>query len=239
MPLRSEKSEVENPRRPKEKRQKKTESLVVVPVKLMSKVKNLIGKKFGLLTVESLAGRSELRQIVWNCKCSCGEKIMVFGNNMKNGHTQSCGCLRLNFGMSKITHGHSRKGRVSKTYKTWKGMKERCQRVKNKHFKYYGGRGIKVCPRWKKFQNFISDMGIAPIGMQIERKNNNGNYEPSNCKWVTQTEQANNKSTSVRISFNGLTLTAAQWSRRLGLNEKKIYSRAAKGWKPKKILNHA
>ena len=228
---------VESQRQPKGEPQKKMGSLEVVPVKMMFKVRNLVGQKFGLLIVESLAGRTRNRKSVWNCKCFCGEKTMVLGDHLKGDYTKSCGCLTKNFGMTNITHGHTTNKNQSKTYTCWINMRDRCLNPKCRHYSNYGGRGIKICERWGKFKNFLKDMGEQPLGMMIERKDNNGNYDPSNCKWATREEQMNNARFNVTNEFKGKKQTAIQWARELNLNVKRIYKRASKRWPSDKILD--
>jgi hypothetical protein len=92
-----------------------------------------------------------------------------------------------------VKHGHARKRKRTSEYMTWEGMKERCNNPNRDTYKYYGGRGIKVCERWNDFQNFLEDMGPRPDGLTLERKNNNGNYEPSNCCWATRQKQTRNR----------------------------------------------
>jgi hypothetical protein len=106
----------------------------------------------------------------------------------------------------------------NKAYRAWNNLKKRCNNPNNISFVYYGGRGIKVCRRWKKFENFIADMGLPPSEKHsIDRIDNDGNYEPSNCRWATREEQANNKSNNKFITYNDCTLTIAQWARKLNV----------------------
>ena len=124
----------------------------------------------------------------WLCKCECGNTKLVSVSNLLNGHTRSCGCLKQTNDQNK-THGMTR----SKSYVVWANMNQRCFDPKATHFKHYGGRGITVSEDWKKFENFFADMGEPPIGLTIDRINNNGNYEKNNCRWATYKQQALNK----------------------------------------------
>jgi len=132
------------------------------------------------------------------CVCDCGSFGLIRTGNLRNGVTASCGCLkRENFLKAVVIHGHSRiksNGglRVSQTYTVWQGIHARCTNPKHIGYKNYGGRGISVCGRWDKFENFLADMGEKPEGLSIDRKDNDGNYEPRNCRWATRLEQRHN-----------------------------------------------
>ena len=112
----------------------------------MPKIKNIVGEKFGALTAIKQSGRKG-RSLLWLCKCSCGKEIYVAGGNLKSGNTSSCGCIKHVY----VTHGLSK----SKTYTTWQEIKKRCINKNNKSYINYGGRGISICSRWKKFENFF------------------------------------------------------------------------------------
>jgi hypothetical protein len=131
---------------------------------------------------------------MWNCICDCGRRIVVAGGHLRSGHTRSYGCL-LNetvaaFGLSsKLDHGHARNRTHSLTYGTWHAMRQRCGNQKARAFRYYGGRGIKVCERWAVFKHFLNDMGERSVGKTLDRIDSDGHYEPGNCRWATKTEQ--------------------------------------------------
>ena len=152
--------------------------------------KDISGSKIGRLTVLEFGGRSESGQSMWNCKCDCGNTLSVAAGNLQSGHTISCGCYR-----EEIRPTLAATHRLAGTpeHNSWAGMKQRCLNPKCHKYPSYGGRGITVCERWMTFENFLSDMGNRPRGTSIERKNNDGNYEPGNCIWATPKQQANNR----------------------------------------------
>jgi hypothetical protein len=134
-------------------------------------------------------------------------------------------------------HGHACGLNTTREYHTWQAMKDRCLNPNNSGFQGYGGRGIIVCERWRQsFENFLSDMGSCPVGLTLERKNNNGNYEPGNCKWATRKEQSSNTRWNRQITFNGQTKTLSQWSRLLGISCEGLYLRLKRGWTVERAL---
>ncbi len=172
-------------------------------------IKNdLTGRRFGRLTVIRQGQSRRYRHrdrpegcvaIVWVVKCDCGvEKDVEYGQLMK-GHTRSCGCLQRDLRQARITHGHARKAGSTPEYGLWKTMRSRCQNPKARGYEIYGGRGISVCERWYRFENFIADMGRRPSDAHmIDRIDPDGDYGPDNCRWVTRQEQNLNKRCTLR-----------------------------------------
>lgn len=176
---------------------------------------NLRGRVFGRWTV---VGPSKIRNKVstlWRCRCACGNTRFVMAGHLIRGATMSCGCLRREIMCKKQKHGKT----GTKVYGIWKNMIKRCRNKSDVRYPSYGGRGISVCTRWRAFENFFEDMGDAPVGRySIDRINNLGNYSPSNCRWATDIEQANNKRNNRIASVKGEPkMTVAQFSRKYGV----------------------
>ncbi len=150
----------------------------------------MAGRKFGLMSVIARAPENDRHgNVRWECQCECGRPIVVLGSSLRTGNTTSCGlCLRAE---RTRTHGLSE----TRVYKTWTAMKDRCSNPKNKAYANYGGRGIAVCDRWmNSFESFYADVGDRPSDQHsIDRINNDGNYEPSNCRWATKSQQQSNQ----------------------------------------------
>lgn len=153
------------------------------------KLIDLSGRVFGRLTAIDCWSYKRY-MYTWKCLCSCGSECFVSRTHLLSGHTKSCGCIRSETSRAKATtHGLA----DSPEYRIWSAMKKRCSSPRDAGWKNYGGRGISVCESWIKFENFFSDMGHRPPGLMLERINNDGNYEPSNCKWATRSEQMKNR----------------------------------------------
>lgn len=190
---------------------------------------DLTGNVYGRLTVIYLQPRINGR-IIWLCKCSCGKECSVRASNLKKGTSQSCGCLQKEAtSKSRMTHGDKINRKQSKEYTVWCNIRARCKETKNP---LYGGRGIEVCDRWiNSFDAFLEDMGRAPSpNHSIDRKNNDGNYEPGNCRWANDFEQANNTRKNRLIEYKGEIKTISIWCRELNFPIHLAYQRANKGW---------
>jgi hypothetical protein len=179
--------------------------------------------------------RGHRRQVL---ECDCGNIVVLRIGNIGRS-TVSCGCKRRDSASeTSYRHGHSVDYVASVEHCAWRAMKGRCLNSRNKAFKYYGGRGIKVCDRWlHSFENFYSDMGPRPSpSHSIERKEVNGDYEPSNCVWADKLVQANNKRTSRYLTVAGRTMTLAEWARESGINYGTLKYRLKIGWSDERAV---
>lgn len=197
----------------------------------MSEPSDLSGRLFGFLTAEHLIDRRDINGArYWLCRCACGKSHEVSAGNLKSGAVRSCGCNQ-----HRKTHGASK----SRTYRIWWGMVSRCRYRRLISWTRYGGRGIRVCRRWMKFENFLKDMGEAPLGLSLDRKNNDGNYCQSNCRWTTQLEQNRNTDHTHYIEHKGLRLCVTEWAERTGLKINLICTRLSRGWSTWRALETA
>lgn len=202
---------------------------------------HLIGKKFSRLIVVCKTDNDKYGKTQWLCKCNCGKRVVVTGSRLKNGNTKSCGCLRLDKLIGTSTkHGHAKKNKKSRIYRIWIHMIQRCVNPNNKKYPRYGGRGIGVCERWKRFENFLEDMGKLPTeDYSIDRIDNNGNYSMSNCRWETCEQQSRNTSKNRLITHDGKSKCLAEWSEKTGINRNTITSRLEAGWPIKEVFTKA
>lgn len=198
-------------------------------LKKSSKFIDMTGFISGMLIVSRLNGSSFERGSLWECKCICGGIVTLSTNQLRSGHkSYSCGCRDKPKEKRSIkTHGKS----GTSEFGIWKAMRSRCQNVNHVAYMHYGGRGITVCPRWEKFNNFWEDMGPRPSSKHsIERVENSGNYEPSNCVWGTRAVQNCNKRSNRFLHIGGLKITVAQASLIYNVPWHRIRHRAANGW---------
>ena len=182
------------------------------------------GQRFARLTVVSRD--PDTRR--WICRCDCGETTSVSQSNLGSGNQSSCGCLRLERLRAAVsTHGLSQ----TPEYGAWHRMVQRCSDSKVPEYYRYGGRGITVCPEWRDFERFLTDMGRRPFpGATLERVNNDLGYCPDNCRWDTRKAQSRNQVTNHRLTFNGETLSLAEWSERSGIAYSTLRARIRRGW---------
>lgn len=205
---------------------------------------DMIGQRFGRLTVlarnnSRLPHNVTRLRAYWLCRCLCGKQTIVESSHLRNGHTQSCGCYKRDrIKKALTTHGHNPMGKPSSTHRAWSSMCTRCFNRNNPSWKNYGGRGITACERWKAFENFLADMGERPKGTSIDRINNDGNYEPGNCRWATRIQQARNtRRNHVITDGNGRRACLAEWAEIVGIMRETIACRLKIGVPVDQALN--
>ena len=201
----------------------------------MAKDMVTLNSVFTRLTVKARISNTE-----WLCLCTCGNKVVVKGHKLLSGNNKSCGCLKRSvLGDATRTHGKANSritGYSSRAYGVWQAMRDRCSNSNRKEYYRYGGRGIKVCKRWEKFENFLADMGEPAKGMTLDRINNDGDYKPSNCKWATRKEQVYN-STKIRyIKINNTTKSLNEWLTYFKISKGIFYRRIRKGFTEQQAL---
>jgi hypothetical protein len=152
------------------------------------------GQRYGRLEVISQGQTRPGGELRWNCRCDCGNETLVGAQALREGVTNSCGCLIVEASQGRVKHGYGRDGKKSPEYLAWVNLRARCRNPNNPQYADYGGRGITVDPRWDDFAQFLSDMGERPTRMHsIDRVDNEGNYSPENCEWRTVKEQHSNR----------------------------------------------
>jgi hypothetical protein len=174
------------------------------------------------------------------CVCQCGQEVLVKPHQLRSGETKSCGCLKRSvLGDATRTHGRANSrvsGYADRTYGIWQAMRDRCSNPNRKDYGYYGGKGIRVCRRWEKFENFLADMGEAPAGLTLDRIDGEKNYTPNNCRWATRAQQTYNSTAMHWVEHEGQRRCLADWMRVLGLAPGTYYSRLKRGATVKEAL---
>ncbi len=203
----------------------------------MPKFTDLTGLKFGRLTVVSIAGKNKHGKSLWLCQCECGNEQTIFGTSLVSGNTKSCDCLK----KESLVKTHTKHGMSgTRLYVIWKHMTQRCENPNVERYKSYGGRGISVCDEWRKapscFINWAMSNGYKE-GLSIDRIDVNGNYKPSNCRWVSMEKQTQNKTTSVFLTNNKETHCLSEWSRISGIPYETLRSRIKSGLSSEQVLS--
>lgn len=193
------------------------------------KVNDISGQKFGRLTAIRDTGKRKNAQVVWMCKCDCGEEKEVRGEDLRSGSIKSCGCLKKD----------SLREKNLRLYSIWHNMKDRCYNKNSTSYKTYGRLGVVVCEEWKNSFESFCDWAVSngyKDGLTIDRIDVKGNYEPTNCRWASYKEQNNNKKNNRFISFKGVTMTLKQWSEELNIPYHTLGNRIRSGWSVEKAL---
>jgi len=195
----------------------------------MPPIIDLTTQKYGRLQPLEMVGRNRHRSTVWRCLCDCGNECVITSGAIRSGRATSCGCFAKEVQLTRQkTHGLSK----SREYKIWAEMIRRCHIQKSYSYPKYGGRGIRVCDRWRRsFENFYADMGPRPSPKHsLDRKDNNGHYEPGNVHWATAVAQARNTRNNRFIEHEGRRLTLAEWSEESGIAYSTLRQRLKNGW---------
>lgn len=195
---------------------------------------DVTGQVFGRLTAVRCVGKVN-GVYKWECRCECGRMVIARVAVLRDGSCRSCGCLRVDkLRKMATTHGMTN----TTEHRIWRGLFSRCEIPTDKAYKNYGGRGIKVCERWRDFVNFYADMGPRPSSKHsLDRIDGNGDYEPGNCRWATSAEQNSNSRRNRYITYLGRSATLSQWAREFGICRSVLRGRLLMGWDMKKISN--
>ena len=207
----------------------KTASQFCCPDCKRPNIKDLTGQRFGRLVAVRYAGVSKGNQTLWECKCDCGNTVLVHAQNLKSGHTSSCGCYNYEcISARNRTHGETK----TRIYRIWHDMNYRCSSPKHRSYPLYGGKGVKVCDAWKDYETF-RDWALQSgykDGLSIDRIDSEKDYCPENCRWATDTEQANNTNRNRCYTIDGVTDTLANWCRKYNMPYVTASSRVLRGW---------
>jgi hypothetical protein len=195
---------------------------------------DLTGKKFARLKVNGVFRRGTPEGVEWSCTCDCGNRIITTTKKLNSGNTKSCGCYQKHR-VKELNTTHGMKG--TRQYTIWQGMKDRCFNTKNVHYDRYGGRGITVCQEWHSFEKFWEDMKDGyKDHLTIDRIDNDGIYEPRNCRWSTTEEQSCNTSQNHMETVDGYTDTISRLARKYGIGAKNVRRRISLGWDIERAL---
>lgn len=193
----------------------------------MRKLIERAGRRYGRLLITTREPNDARGNTRWRYLCDCGTVGSLKGSALDGGNTKSCGCLRKD-GQSHVNHGHSHRGRMTATYRTWLALRQRVSNPKDASYPNYGGRGIQVCNRWREsFENFLADMGEKPAGLSIERQDNEGHYTPDNCVWADRHTQNKNRRGLRQYHVDGQTFGLVALSRHWNLNQHQTRRRVA------------
>ncbi|MCK1367625.1 hypothetical protein [Bradyrhizobium sp. 62] len=202
------------------------------------------GERNALLVAVRFSHRDKWRANYWLFKCDCGEETFQRPDYVKHGRVLSCGCYRDDMNAERMTklaatHGHTKNGKLTSEYNSWRNMRDRCRYPTSDNWLMYGGRGIKVCQRWDtSFDNFLEDMGLKPTPKHtIGRVDQDGDYEPSNCQWETVPQQNRNRRDNRFIIYCGQTVTIAEACRLAGLPRGRVNARLRAGWTIERVFS--
>lgn len=195
------------------------------------------GNQYGKLLVLKLdLEKSTKKRKYWICACECGKLASVNADNLSNGRTKSCGCLKIENQLIQAAKRKKWGEELLPTRHIWKLMIRRCYNTQDRVYRYYGGRGIIVCDHWQDFCNFLEDMGVRPEGLTLDRLDVNGNYCPENCRWASMKEQARNRTNTRWITINNQVKSASEWCEIYNQSQSLFHERVKRGWNPYEAL---
>lgn len=207
-------------------------------ITLPKNAKDITNQRFGRLVTLGPVGQSKSGNVIWLCKCDCGNTKNFPGGNLKRGHAKSCGCLPKEIIAQRNTvHGM----RSDPLYQVWGGMKNRCTNPNTENFAYWGGRGITVCNEWRHdfvaFHDHVSQLPhCGEKGRSLDRIDNSLGYQPGNVRWATAKEQGRNTRVNILITHNGKTQCLSAWAEELGLSLGMLHQRIRAGWSARRML---
>ena len=201
---------------------------------------DLTGRRFGRLVVIEEAGRDKFKRTMWKCRCDCGKEKIVPYAQLARGETRSCGCLARDVLVERSTvHGDSTRENPSRLYRIYSNIHTRCYTKTDPHYERWGGRGIKMCNEWKDdylaFKEWALSSGYKD-DLTIERIDNDGDYCPENCKWITHKEQARNKRNNHFLTYKGERKCLGEWCEIYNIPRSTLWNRVANGWTPEECL---
>jgi hypothetical protein len=199
------------------------------------RTKDLTGLTFGRWTVLEYKGVDKNTKPLWLCRCECGNEKVVFARSLVRGASKSCGCLRKESNTARLAKRNS----GHKLYDRLSSMKQRCYNPKNEAYKYYGGRGVRVCDEWLNDSQLFVDWALAngwQEGLEIDRIDNDGDYSPNNCQWVTDKINSRNRSNARLATIEGITLSIPEWADKAGLTYSTVAQRVKAGWSGADII---
>ena len=195
---------------------------------------NLIGKRFGRLVGISRAEKHpRYGQSRWLFRCDCGTEKVLFGYSVVHGTVQSCGCLQ----RQRLKENRTKHGRCNTPeWRVWISMRRRCEVPSDPAYPLYGGRGIAVCSRWQYFLYFLEDMGKRPVGMTLDRIDNDGPYSPENCRWASRKQQVRNRRTTMFETIGGVKLSLQEWAEKICVSYGTIWQRHLAGDRGQRLI---
>lgn len=199
------------------------------------RIVDMTSKRYGrLMAICPTGKRDRAKNRIWKFTCDCGNSCEIDGYSVRSGKRYQCPtCSAEQVRMSSVIHGSSE----SPEFSTWIDIQTRCYNPRSTGYRNYGGRGIRVCDRWRSnFSHFLEDMGKRPTGCSIDRINNDGDYEPGNCRWATRVDQANNRRTNVFLTIGGKSKTISQWAEFTGIKMATIHRRFKVGYRGEALI---